>query len=78
MNGRDNRVVGTSVRVPETIGAAALLEQFPSADTTSAVVLWHRADGLTEADTAVIGERTTALAAESTVPAAVGFLHGAG
>ncbi|WKK73001.1 MMPL family transporter [Rathayibacter oskolensis] len=50
---------------------AALLEEFPSADTTAGVVLWNRDSGLTEADTAAIDERAGALAALSTTPEAV-------
>lgn len=50
---------------------AALLEEFPSADMTAAVVLWNRDGGLTDEDTAAIGARAAELARLSTAPEAV-------
>ncbi|MWV48434.1 MMPL family transporter [Rathayibacter sp. VKM Ac-2803] len=50
---------------------AALLEEFPSADATAGVVLWNRDSGLTDDDTAAIGERAAELATLSTTPEAV-------
>ncbi|MBD5382972.1 MMPL family transporter [Clavibacter sepedonicus] len=49
-----------------------LLERFPSADTTVGILVFSR-DGaaLTEADTAAIGQRAEALAADSIAPQAV-------
>lgn len=50
---------------------AALLDEFPSADTTAAVLLWNRDDGLTDEDTSAIIARSEELAALSTAPEAV-------
>ncbi|MFI5496340.1 MMPL family transporter [Actinoplanes sp. NPDC051859] len=48
-----------------------LLESFPGADQTTAVVLFHRDAGLTPADRAAITERAQNLAARATTPQAV-------
>ncbi|MBF4460923.1 MULTISPECIES: MMPL family transporter [unclassified Rathayibacter] len=55
----------------ESARVAALLDQFPSADTTAGIVLWERPDGLTGEDREAIAQRATALAARSTTPQAV-------
>jgi RND superfamily putative drug exporter len=55
----------------ESAEAAALLEEFPSADTTAGVLLWSRPGGLTDEDRSAIAERAEALALLSTAPEAV-------
>ncbi|NQX29325.1 MMPL family transporter [Microbacteriaceae bacterium VKM Ac-2854] len=55
----------------ESAQVTALLAEFPSSDSTSGIVLWHRDGGLTAADSAAITERATALAALSSAPEAV-------
>jgi RND superfamily putative drug exporter len=55
----------------ESAEVAALLDEFPSADTTAGVVLWNRAGGLTDEDRTAIAERADALADLSTTPEAV-------
>ena len=62
----------------ESAQVSALLDDMPSNETTSAIVVYDR-DGepLTEADQAAIAEAATAIAAQSTVPAAVQPRYGA-
>jgi RND superfamily putative drug exporter len=62
--------------LPDSSQAAqvtALLEEFPSADTTAGLLVFSRTDGgeLTEADTAAIETNTSALAEQSIAPQAV-------
>src|SRR4051812_28626902 len=64
------------VGLPQSSDAAqvnALLQDFPSADSTAGLLLWSRADGqpLSDADRAAVVERAGALADLSTVPQAV-------
>ncbi|RIX27877.1 MMPL family transporter [Amnibacterium setariae] len=55
----------------ESQRVAALLERFPGADRTVAIVVYDREAGLTEADRTAIGQRAAALADRSVVPQAV-------
>ncbi|BDI22652.1 MMPL family transporter [Herbiconiux sp. L3-i23] len=60
--------------LPETAESArvsAILEEFPSADVTAGLLVWWRAEGLTDADRQAVTERASALAEESITPEAV-------
>ncbi|MGD8193667.1 MMPL family transporter [Herbiconiux sp. P18] len=56
----------------ESARVSALLEQFPDADTTAAIVVYTRAgDALTQADREAVAAAATRLAADSLAPQAV-------
>jgi RND superfamily putative drug exporter len=56
----------------ESARVSDLLDEFPSADGTAAILVWSRdGDALTEEDVAAVGERASALADLSATPEAV-------